>query len=79
MTSIASTTGLALTLVAGVPSAIVSPPLIWGTFAVWTLVAGLLAALTGIVTSTRRESAAETNRPAPDRRTPAAACWASAH
>ena len=82
MTPIASTTGFALTLAgyaAGVPSAVLSPPLMWGTVAVWGLVAGLLAALAGIIASAREASEAESNHTAPARPTLGTVCPACAH
>ena len=82
MTPIISTVSFGLTLAgyaAAVPSALVSPPLIWETVAVWALVAALFAALAGIVAGARRASTAETNHTAPARPTLATICPAGAH
>lgn len=82
MTPIASTTGLTLALAAyatGVPSAVLSPPVMWGTVAIWGLVAGLLAALAGIIASARQASPAGSDSKAAARPTFGTACPACAH
>ena len=82
MTPIASTTGFTLALAAyatGVPSGVLSPPVLWGTVALWGLVATLLAALAGIVASAREASEAESNHTTPFRPTLGTVCQAGAH